>query len=144
MNSTISEGLKKIKILLTGLLLIFASPFAQAQTVTVGPTSAFLQWSIPTANTDGSPLTNLAGFYIYYGTSPSSLTNVIMVSNPSQNSYMVNNLANGTWYFAGTAYTTQGTQGVPSNVVSKTIPAATVTVSSVIPSPPTNVTLTAQ
>ncbi len=142
MNFMIRASLPKI--LIAGLLLVSIPSFVEAQTVTVGPTSAFLLWTIPTTNTDGSPLTDLAGFYIFYGSSPSSLTNIIPIANPRQNSYMVNNLANGTWYFVVTAYTTQGTQNAPSNVVSKSIPAATVTVPTVIPSPPTNVTLTAQ
>ena len=31
--------------------------------------SAALSWAVPTENTDGTPLTNLAGYQIYYGTS---------------------------------------------------------------------------
>src|SRR5580698_8272340 len=30
--------------------------------------SATLSWTVPTENTNGTPLTNLAGYHIYYGT----------------------------------------------------------------------------
>ncbi len=133
--------MKKVFI---GLLISLLGSGAVAQTVTIGPNQAYLLWTIPTTNTDGSPLTNLAGFDIYYGSNPSSLTNIINVPNPSQDGYMVSNLTNGTWYFAVTAYTTSGTQSAPSNVVDKAIPGPTKTISTVIPSPPTNISLTAQ
>jgi hypothetical protein len=40
----------------------------------------------------------------------------------SPTSYTISNLASGTWYFGGMAYTTVGTQSAMSAVVSKTIP----------------------
>lgn len=133
-----------MKSVLIGSLLSLICSVSFAQTVTIGPNSAYLRWSIPTTATDGSKLTNLAGFYIYYGSSPSSLTNIVLIPNPAQSAYMVNNLASGTWYFAQTSYTAQGTQSAPSNVVSKTIPAPVTIVPTVIPNPPTGVNLTAQ
>ncbi len=131
------------KIFIAFLISLFGSAVL-AQTVTIGTNQAYLMWTIPTTNTDGTPVTNLAGFDIYYGANPSSMTNIINVPNPSQAGYMVSNLANGTWYFVVTAYTTTGTQNVPSNVVEKAIPGPIKTISTVIPSPPTNLTLTAQ
>lgn len=83
--------------------------------------SATLKWTAPTANSNGTALTNLAGYYIYYGTSPGSLTNVVDVSNPAALTYVVNNLGAGTWYFAIAAYTNAGLTSPMSNVGSKTI-----------------------
>jgi putative Ig domain-containing protein len=86
------------------------------------PPSATLSWTAPTTNTDGSAVTDLAGYHIYYGTSPSSLTTVIDVGNPATTSYTVNNLSSGTWYFAVNAYTTGGVDSALSNTGTKSIP----------------------
>lgn len=87
----------------------------------LGSGNANLSWQAPTSNTNGTALTDLAGFRIYYGTNSSSLTRVIDVSNPGAVSYVVTNLAAGTWYFAITAYTNTGQESAKSNVGSKTI-----------------------
>lgn len=84
--------------------------------------SAALRWTAPTTNTNGSALTNLAGYHIYYGKSTSTMTTTITVANAGTTSYTVSNLASGTWYFAVNAYTTSGTQSAKSNVGNKTIP----------------------
>lgn len=83
--------------------------------------SATLTWTAPTTNTNGSSLTDLAGFYVYYGTSQSDLSQSVQVASPSETSYTVGNLAAGTWYFAVTAYASDGTQSALSNVESAAI-----------------------
>lgn len=83
--------------------------------------SATLSWTAPTANSNGSALTDLAGYHIHYGTTAGSLTQTVDVSNASELSYTVTGLTAGTWYFAVTAYTTSGLESSPSNVGSKTI-----------------------
>jgi Fibronectin type III domain len=88
-------------------------------TATTG--SASLSWTTPTQNTNGTPLTDLAGYTIYYGTSPSELTQTIQLADPSATSYVINNLSAGTYYFAVAAYTTVATQSAQSSVGSKTI-----------------------
>lgn len=85
--------------------------------------SATLTWTAPTLNDDGSPLTNLAGYRIRYGTAPTSLTQTVQVANASLTTYAIDNLAPGTWYFAMTAYTSTALESLPTNVVSKTIEA---------------------
>ena len=42
--------------------------------------SATLDWLPPLTKTDGSSLNNLAGYRIYYGTSPSSLTRTVTLN----------------------------------------------------------------
>jgi hypothetical protein len=95
-------------------------------TVTNGVTStkgsARLYWVAPTKNTNGTALTDLAGFRIYYGTSASNLAHLVQVANSAETSYTIGNLAAGTWYFATTAYATDGMQSARSSVVSKSIP----------------------
>lgn len=83
--------------------------------------SVDVTWSAPTANTNGSALTDLAGYTIYYGTSASALTRSVQVTNAGATDYVVQDLTGGTWYFAVTAYTTAGLQSSYSTVVSKTI-----------------------
>jgi hypothetical protein len=82
--------------------------------------SASLNWSVPTTNSDGSNLTDLAGFHIYYGTSPDQLSSQINVGGAAT-SYVVGNLAVGTWYFAMTAVNSAGVEGDLSNTASKSI-----------------------
>lgn len=96
----------------------------QPFSITVNPAasstgSAKLSWTAPTTNTDGTPLTNLAGFYIYDGTSPSAMQLIATVSSVSTTTYTVSNLTSGTWYFAVAAYDSAGTQSAMSNDVSK-------------------------
>jgi len=83
--------------------------------------SAVLSWVAPTTNTDGTPLTDLAGFIINYGTSPSALTQSVTVSSATATGYTVEGLSAGVWYFTVTAYTTASTQSAPSNVGSENI-----------------------
>lgn len=79
-----------------------------------------LSWTPPTTNTDGSALTDLAGYRIYYGASRTALGSVIEIRNPAIAAYLVENLTPGTWYFAVTAYTSAGKESVHSNIASKT------------------------
>jgi hypothetical protein len=102
-----------------------ASASLPAFSITVSqPTSgsAVVSWTAPTQNTDGSALTNLAGFRILYGTSPTSLNQTVELANPSLSTYTVSGLASGTWYFAVKAYNSAGGESSQSNSASKTIP----------------------
>jgi hypothetical protein len=82
---------------------------------------ATVSWSPPTTNTDGSSLTNLAGYHIVYGTSASALTHTVQVSNPGISSYVIDGLTSGTWYFGVESYTSAGAESGVSNVASKKI-----------------------
>lgn len=96
-----------------------------AFTITANSTalgSATLSWQAPTQNTDGSTITDLAGYRIVYGTSAGALNRIIEVTNPSVTSYVVDQLASATWYFAVKAYSASGAESSQSNVASKTIP----------------------
>ena len=96
------------------------SSFAIAVT-TISNGSATLSWTAPTENTDGSTLANLAGYRIVYGTSASALTNTIVINNPSVTTFVVENLAPATWYFAVTAVNSSGSESSNSNVANKQI-----------------------
>jgi hypothetical protein len=93
-------------------------------TVSSGSTttgSASLSWTPPTRNTDGTTLTNLAGYKISYGTSSTSLSKTVTIANAGISSYVVDGLTSGTWYFSIKAYTSVGTESAASPVASKAI-----------------------
>jgi Putative Ig domain len=83
--------------------------------------SASLPWTAPTENTDGTPLTNLAGYHIYYGTSEGAWTSTITILDATETSYVVAGLAPGTYYFAVVAFNSTGEDSADSNVGTKTI-----------------------
>ena len=83
--------------------------------------SAALGWVPPTQETDGTAVTNLAGYRIFYGTSPTNLDQVVTLANAGATAYVVENLTPATWYFSVRAYTTDGMESAGSNVASKVI-----------------------
>jgi hypothetical protein len=83
--------------------------------------SVSLSWIPPTANTNGTPLTNLAGYKIYYGTNSSSLNQSVQISNPGIASYVIDNLSPATWYFSLVSYNTANIESPSSQIVSKKI-----------------------
>ncbi|MBS0614871.1 MAG: hypothetical protein JSS24_17025 [Proteobacteria bacterium] len=91
--------------------------------ITVNPAvtgTATLSWSAPTQNTDGTALTNLAGYYIYYGSGATSLTQKLSVAAPAT-SAAIENLTAGTWYFALSDYTSAGAESARTSTVSKAV-----------------------
>jgi hypothetical protein len=84
--------------------------------------AATLDWSGVTRTLADTALGDLAGYVVYYGTSADNLNQHVKLANPGLTTYMVTNLASGTWYFRIAAYTSSGVEGVLSSVVQKTIP----------------------
>jgi hypothetical protein len=83
--------------------------------------TALVSWTPPVQRTDGTALTNLAGYRVYYGKALNSLTQIIDIRNPGQTSQFIDNLDTGTWYFAVTAYTNDGLESQMSNLGAKRI-----------------------
>ena len=79
-----------------------------------------LQWQAPTENSDGTPLTDLKGYKIHYGTESQTYTGEISVDNPTVTTYLVDALGTGKYYFAVTAYNKSGTESPPSDEVTAT------------------------
>ena len=86
-----------------------------------GAGTATVRWVAPTANVDGSPLTNLAGFRIRYGKNLASLDQSVTISGAATTSYRITGLTTGIWYFTLSAFTNVGVESKPSAVASKTI-----------------------
>jgi hypothetical protein len=77
--------------------------------------SVTLQWQPPTENTDGTPLTDLAGYRIYYGVDRANLSDLIELPNPGLTTYVIEELTPNTWYFAMTSVNERGQESDLSN-----------------------------
>jgi hypothetical protein len=80
-----------------------------------------LSWTSPTLNTNGSGVTDLAGYRIYYGSKSTQLNQVITVENADATEYAFRELSAGTWYFAVTAFNSDKVESGLSAVVPVTI-----------------------
>jgi hypothetical protein len=85
--------------------------------------SVQLSWTAPTTNADGTPLTDLAGYMVYYGTASQMYTTTVDVGLTT--SAVLSGLAEGTtYYFTATAYDTSANESARSKEVSYLVPVA--------------------
>lgn len=82
--------------------------------------TAVLSWTPPTQNTDGSPLTDLAGYKIFYSQDPSNITTYTITVYVGVSSAEISNLMNGTWYFAMKSFNSSNVESDITPLVSKT------------------------
>lgn len=75
-----------------------------------------LLWDAPTKNIDGSPLEDLAGYKVYFGTESKKYTASYDIKNVT--TYNIDNLPDGQYYFAITAYDTSGNESPYSEEIS--------------------------
>lgn len=85
------------------------------------PGSVTLSWFPPTENADGTALTDLSGYRIYYGRNPNTLQRTLVLENPGLTNYVVENLTPAIWYFAMTSVNSDGVESSRSDMVSKPI-----------------------
>jgi hypothetical protein len=74
--------------------------------------SATLSWTAPTNNSDGTPLTDLAGFHIHYGLTSTAMDSLVTVSDPAVLGYVISQLPPATYYFSVTSYTFSNVESV--------------------------------
>ncbi len=84
--------------------------------------SATVSWSDPLLNTDGTSLTGVTGYRIYYGPSPANLPDSILVPGAGATSHVISGLTQGTYYFAVATLNSVGVASDLSNAASKTVP----------------------
>ena len=77
-----------------------------------------LWWQAPTQNVDGTALTDLAGYRIYYGVNSRNYTDSIQILNPTATSQVLS-LNSGSYYLAMTALDSEGNESAYSNEVIK-------------------------
>lgn len=87
----------------------------------IGLGSVILGWTPPTQNSDGSPLTDLAAYNIYFGTSRGIYPDRIHIDNPGITSYVVDNLTPNTYYFVATTENSMGVESAYSNEAVKVV-----------------------
>jgi hypothetical protein len=83
--------------------------------------SATISWTAPTQNTDGSALTDLAGYEIRFGQTASDLDSILTINGVGSQDRVIENLTKGTWYFSVAARNSQGLVSAHSDPVSKVI-----------------------
>lgn len=81
--------------------------------------SVTLSWEAPVINQDGSPLTDLSGYIIYYGTSPGYYEKSVNVGNNRE--VMIDHLSSGSWCCAVTAYDYAGNESTYSTELCMTL-----------------------
>ena len=85
--------------------------------ITPGTGSVNLSWQAPTTNEDLTPLTDLAGYRVYYGETSGAYTEVVTIGNYTSAS--IGSLPVGrALYFVVSAFDTSGNESSPSGEVS--------------------------
>ena len=83
--------------------------------------SVTLSWNPPTTNDDGTTITDLAGYRIYYGRTANSLDTTVSLNNAGTTRYVIENLSQATWYFSMTSVNSTGIESARSTVVSRNL-----------------------
>ncbi len=84
--------------------------------------SVTVSWVAPTTNTDGTPLTGLSGYRVFYGTASGQYSQSVSVPSGNVTSVVIEGLSTGTtWYFAVKAANSSGVESAYSLERSKTL-----------------------
>ena len=94
---------------------------ASPRSASDGIRTATISWDAPTTNNNGTPLTDLAGYRIYYGSSPEDLSHTVQIRSVGLQTYVIDDMEAGTWYFAVRAVAANGTESTLSDIAVKTI-----------------------
>lgn len=82
-----------------------------------GSASFSLSWTAPTQNTDGSALTDLAGYRVYFGLNSGRYTEAIRIDTVGITRYVVDNVPLDTYFVVMTAVTAKGLESDYTNEV---------------------------
>lgn len=78
-------------------------------------------WQPPTENVDGTPLTDLDAYRIYWGSQTRDYTGNLLLADETLTCYELIEPGNGVWFLAMTAIDAEGNESAYSNEVTKTI-----------------------
>jgi hypothetical protein len=118
---TVADATHKV---VTAPFSITVNPAVESElepAVELGTGVASLQWEIPPSKVSGEPLDDLAGYRILYGHSSSDLDHSVLITDPATTSYQFSSLPPGIWYFAVVAVSSNGLEGPPTTLATKSI-----------------------
>lgn len=84
--------------------------------------TATISWLAPDQNVDGTALIDLSGYRIYYGNLSGQYSRRLEINDASIMTAVINDLSQGTWYFAATALNSQGLESAFSNELVMLVP----------------------
>jgi len=96
------------------------APFSMTVTQPVN-NSVTLRWTSPTTNTDGTPLTDLTDFRVFYGQVSGQYNFNLRTGTPTITAMEIQGLAPGTWYFTVKAVNSRGVESDFAREASKTL-----------------------
>jgi len=103
-----------------GLYMVSLRTFS-VDVVSTAAGSITVQWLPPTERDDGTPLTDLAGYNLRWGTALGHYPNLATIPNAGVATYVIDELPPGTYYLVATAYDVYGIESDFSNVAMATI-----------------------
>lgn len=126
--------MKTVFDLMTTRWLVCMAGFLTVQNLLAGMVN--LSWTAPTTNTDGSPLTDLAGYRVYSGCGASGLYDrPVETIGAGVESLVIGSLPDaGVCYFVATTVNSQGVESSFSNEASKVMSVSTLVVYGIIQS----------
>ena len=86
-----------------------------------GQGSLTLNWISPTTNADGTPINDLAGFRVFYGTASGSYANSVAISDARATSHTLRSLPAGAYYVVVRAYDASNNESAASVEAGKII-----------------------
>ena len=72
-------------------------------------------------NEDGTALTDLSGYKLYWGTTPGSYSNSVTIDDAGTTIYVVDNLSPGTYEFVATSFNAAGVESGYSSPATKVL-----------------------
>ena len=97
-------------------------PAFDIEVVSMATGSLALSWAPPMQSADGTPLTDLAGYRIRWGTQSGDHPNLQEVDNPGVSMFVIEGLAPGNYFFSVSAVDTWTNESAASNEASGTVP----------------------
>ncbi len=104
--------------MITGSSVVVLPMFSITVTAAALAGTVTLSWQAPTENADGTPLVDLRGYKVHFGTKSKTYSSTVQVGNPGLTTYVVQNLPAGEYYFALTSYNSAGIESSLSPEVS--------------------------
>jgi hypothetical protein len=77
--------------------------------------SLSVTWTAPTLNEDGTPLSDLAGYRVRWGTHPGNYPNTLDIANPGINRFLIENLVPANYYLVIAAFDESDNESALSN-----------------------------